>query len=211
MFRCNAGVDFYMDVNDLFFLNMVVRILLDVNFDGAKSIPYALNVRWRPFAPLLGVAAAKVCFVLCCAYRLSPSSHMRTRVGSAPAALSTGRRFQGGRQYRQHWRSARVRLRATRLGAAGLRATRLGAASFTELLFVILGLVMSIFVPHSWSGHAVVTWITVTRVIMGFGVGGNYPLSAAVIADRAHVARRGTLLAALFSRAGAASLARSPR
>ena len=71
-----------------------------------------------------------------------------------------------------------------------------------ELFLVILGLIVMISVPHSLGGHAVVTWVTVTRVIMGMGIGGDYPLSAAVMADRAGMKRRGPLLALVFAAQG---------
>ena len=37
---------------------------------------------------------------------------------------------------------------------------------------------------------------------MGIGIGGDYPLSAAVIADRAHRTRRGSLIALVFAAQG---------
>jgi MFS transporter, PHS family, inorganic phosphate transporter len=69
-------------------------------------------------------------------------------------------------------------------------------------MIVILGIIVMITVPHSIGGHGVITWITVTRVFMGIGIGGDYPLSAAVMADRAGLSRRGPLMALLFAAQG---------
>jgi MFS family permease len=71
-----------------------------------------------------------------------------------------------------------------------------------ELMMVILGIIVMICAPQSLGGHGVVTWITITRVFMGIGIGGDYPLSAAVMADRAGTSRRGPLMALLFAAQG---------
>jgi MFS transporter, PHS family, inorganic phosphate transporter len=49
-------------------------------------------------------------------------------------------------------------------------------------------------------------WIGVWRIILGIGVGGDYPMSASVTADRMSVRKRGTMLAYVFANQGWGSL-----
>ena len=44
------------------------------------------------------------------------------------------------------------------------------------------------------------------RILLGVGVGGDYPLSASVTSDRASIRKRGTLLAYIFANQGWGSL-----
>ena len=52
------------------------------------------------------------------------------------------------------------------------------------------------------SPNGALIWLGVWRIILGIGVGGDYPMSASVATDRANVKRRGTLLAYIFSNQG---------
>ena len=45
-------------------------------------------------------------------------------------------------------------------------------------------------------------WLGVWRIILGIGIGGDYPMSASVATDRANLRRRGTLLAYIFANQG---------
>lgn len=70
------------------------------------------------------------------------------------------------------------------------------------LCVTIIGTVLIVSAPLSLGAKGVFTWITVWRVIMGIGIGGDYPMSSAAISDRSATARRGMLLAFTFSMQG---------
>jgi len=55
----------------------------------------------------------------------------------------------------------------------------------------MLATIMIIAVPNYLSHHAIFTWITCFRVLLGIGIGGDYPMSASVVSDRAVLNRRG--------------------
>ncbi|TIA98274.1 hypothetical protein E3P88_00916 [Wallemia ichthyophaga] len=75
-----------------------------------------------------------------------------------------------------------------------------------EMMIVIVSTIFLISPPsvgeHGFSGVDLFTWITVFRVTMGIGIGGDYPMSASVVSDRANLRRRGTLLAFIFAAQG---------
>lgn len=71
-----------------------------------------------------------------------------------------------------------------------------------ELMITILGTIMIISVPTYLSAKAIFTWITCFRVLMGIGIGGDYPMSAAVVSDRANQNRRGLMLTFIFAMQG---------
>lgn len=75
------------------------------------------------------------------------------------------------------------------------------------LVVTIIGTVLLIAAPLSLGPVGVFTWITVMRVIMGIGIGGDYPMSSAAISDRSSTNRRGMLLAFTFSMQGWGNLA----
>lgn len=75
------------------------------------------------------------------------------------------------------------------------------------LVVTIIGTVLMIAAPLSVGAVGVFTWITVARVIMGIGIGGDYPMSSAAISDRSSTNRRGMLLAFTFSMQGWGNLA----
>lgn len=70
------------------------------------------------------------------------------------------------------------------------------------LCVTIIGTVLIVAAPLSLGAKGVFTWITVWRVIMGIGIGGDYPMSSAAISDRSATSRRGMLLAFTFSMQG---------
>ncbi len=45
-------------------------------------------------------------------------------------------------------------------------------------------------------------WIACWRIVLGIGIGGDYPLSSSVTSDRASLRKRGTMLAYIFSNQG---------
>ncbi|KEP49928.1 inorganic phosphate transporter [Rhizoctonia solani 123E] len=71
-----------------------------------------------------------------------------------------------------------------------------------ELLLIIFATILCISVPSYLGGHGVLIWIGVFRIILGIGVGGDYPMSAAVTGDRASLRKRGTLLIYVFANQG---------
>ncbi|KAL6300221.1 MFS general substrate transporter [Sparassis latifolia] len=76
-----------------------------------------------------------------------------------------------------------------------------------ELILIIFATILSISDPTgdlSPSGSLI--WLSVFRIILGIGIGGDYPMSASVTSDRANLRRRGTLLAYIFSNQGWGSL-----
>ena len=56
--------------------------------------------------------------------------------------------------------------------------------------------------PGDLSPTGSLVWLTVWRIILGIGVGADYPMSASVTSDRTNIRRRGTMLAYIFSNQG---------
>ncbi|CAE7223809.1 unnamed protein product [Rhizoctonia solani] len=71
-----------------------------------------------------------------------------------------------------------------------------------ELLLIIFATILCISVPSYLGGHGVLIWVGVFRIILGIGVGGDYPMSAAVTGDRASLRKRGTMLIYVFANQG---------
>ncbi|KAJ7473468.1 major facilitator superfamily domain-containing protein [Mycena latifolia] len=74
-----------------------------------------------------------------------------------------------------------------------------------EMMVTTLATVLIISGPLSL-GPDLFTYITVFRAIMGVGIGGDYPMSASVVADRANLRRRGTMVTFIFAMQGWGSL-----
>ncbi|CAD6950880.1 unnamed protein product [Tilletia controversa] len=70
-----------------------------------------------------------------------------------------------------------------------------------ELFIVIFAVILIISAPDSL-GSGVTYWIFGFRVLMGVGIGGDYPMSATIVSDRAHMKKRGILLGLIFSNQG---------
>lgn len=62
------------------------------------------------------------------------------------------------------------------------------------------------FHPDVLSPTGVLIWLGVFRIILGIGVGGDYPMSASITSDRSNLRKRGTMLAYIFSNQGWGSL-----
>ncbi|EPQ32444.1 uncharacterized protein PFL1_00640 [Pseudozyma flocculosa PF-1] len=71
-----------------------------------------------------------------------------------------------------------------------------------ELIIVIFAVILQIAAPDSIGGQGITIWLAVFRFIMGIGIGGDYPMSASVVSDRAHIGNRGFLLSWIFSNQG---------
>jgi MFS family permease len=92
------------------------------------------------------------------------------------------------------------------IGSISLIATFVGAFIFGKLADVlgrksiygleaslmVIGAVLSAFSPN-------VTWLLVSRVILGLGIGGDYPLSAVIMSEYANTKSRGRMVSLVFS------------
>ncbi|KAF7359361.1 Metabolite transporter [Mycena sanguinolenta] len=70
-----------------------------------------------------------------------------------------------------------------------------------EMIVTTVATVLVIAGPLSL-GDKLFTWVTVWRIILGIGIGGDYPMSASVVADRANLRRRGTMVTFIFAMQG---------
>ncbi|KAG9091436.1 hypothetical protein FRC06_000573, partial [Ceratobasidium sp. 370] len=71
-----------------------------------------------------------------------------------------------------------------------------------ELMLIIFATILCISVPSYLGGHGVLIWIGIFRILLGVGVGGDYPMSAAVTGDRVSLRERGTMLSYVFPNQG---------
>ncbi|KAJ7640982.1 major facilitator superfamily domain-containing protein [Roridomyces roridus] len=70
-----------------------------------------------------------------------------------------------------------------------------------EMMVTTVATILIIAGPLSL-GTGLFTYITVFRALMGVGIGGDYPMSASVVADRANLRRRGTMVTFIFAMQG---------
>ncbi|KAJ7184877.1 major facilitator superfamily domain-containing protein [Mycena filopes] len=76
-----------------------------------------------------------------------------------------------------------------------------------ELMLVIFATIMCLTTPTgTLSPDSCLIYLAVFRIILGIGVGGDYPMSASITSDRAVLRKRGTMLAYIFSNQGWGSL-----
>ncbi|KAK7451004.1 hypothetical protein VKT23_012681 [Stygiomarasmius scandens] len=76
-----------------------------------------------------------------------------------------------------------------------------------ELMLIIFATIMTMTTPTgSLSPEGSLIYLGIFRIVLGIGVGGDYPMSASVTSDRANLRKRGTLLAYIFSNQGWGSL-----
>jgi len=72
-----------------------------------------------------------------------------------------------------------------------------------ELMLIIFATIMCLTTPTgSLSPDSCLIYLSVFRIVLGVGVGGDYPMSASVTSDRAVLRKRGTMLAYIFSNQG---------
>jgi len=91
----------------------------------------------------------------------------------------------------------------------GFAADALGrkAVYGKELMLIIFATIMSISDPTGdISPTGALIWLAVWRIVLGIGVGGDYPMSASVTSDRTNIRKRGTMLAYIFANQGWGSL-----
>ncbi|KAE9400652.1 MFS general substrate transporter [Gymnopus androsaceus JB14] len=87
----------------------------------------------------------------------------------------------------------------------GYLADTLGRSAIygKELMLIIFATIMCITTPTgSLSPNSCIIYLGVFRIILGIGVGGDYPMSASVTSDRSNLRKRGTLLAYIFAMQG---------
>ncbi|KAG8858430.1 hypothetical protein FRB96_005315 [Tulasnella sp. 330] len=76
-----------------------------------------------------------------------------------------------------------------------------------ELMLIIFATIMCLTVPTGQiSPNHCLIYLTIFRVVLGIGVGGDYPMSASVSSDRAKIRKRGTMLCYIFANQGWGSL-----
>lgn len=82
-----------------------------------------------------------------------------------------------------------------------------GRALFLTMILSILGALASAFaVPVTSDPSSVFTFISITRLILGVGVGGVYPLAATIAAESSSDASRGRQVSLVFSMQGVGTL-----
>ncbi|KAG8688633.1 hypothetical protein FRC08_011322 [Ceratobasidium sp. 394] len=71
-----------------------------------------------------------------------------------------------------------------------------------ELMTIIFATILCISVPAYLGSEGVLIWVGVFRILLGVGVGGDYPMSASITGDRASLRKRGTMLIYVFANQG---------
>jgi PHS family inorganic phosphate transporter-like MFS transporter len=85
-----------------------------------------------------------------------------------------------------------------------------------ELIVALIGIIMIISLPVNntpglTNGVQKMWWLFGFRFLLGIGIGGDYPMSAAIVAERSSLGNRGRMLGWIFSNQGWVSLTLSPR
>ena len=80
-----------------------------------------------------------------------------------------------------------------------------------ELIVAIVGIILTISLPnhHIEPARNKMWWLFGFRILMGIGIGGDYPMSASIVAERSTLANRGKMLGWIFSNQGWGTLASS--
>jgi PHS family inorganic phosphate transporter-like MFS transporter len=74
-------------------------------------------------------------------------------------------------------------------------------------MLIILATILSITTPTgSLSPDSSLIYLGIMRILLGVGVGGDYPMSASITSDRSNLRKRGTMLAYIFANQGWGSL-----
>jgi PHS family inorganic phosphate transporter-like MFS transporter len=92
-------------------------------------------------------------------------------------------------------------------GWLGDQIGRKKAYGATLLIMIIAALGSGLSFGHT--GTAVITTLCIMRFLLGFGIGGDYPLSATIMSEYANKKTRGAFIAAVFSMQGIGILAAS--
>ncbi|KAK0210703.1 phosphate transporter [Desarmillaria ectypa] len=93
--------------------------------------------------------------------------------------------------------------------AFGYLADALGRKAIygKELMLIIFATILCLTTPTgSLPPDSCLIYLGVFRILLGVGVGGDYPMSASITSDRANIRKRGTLLAYIFANQGWGSL-----
>lgn len=70
-------------------------------------------------------------------------------------------------------------------------------------MLIIIATILTLTTPTgTLSPDGCLIYLGVFRILLGIGVGGDYPMSASITSDRANLRKRGTLLAYIFSNQG---------
>lgn len=91
-------------------------------------------------------------------------------------------------------------------GIIGDKLGRSKALQLTMALTIFGAILQSFAVPITDDPASIFTWIAISRVIMGVGVGGVYPLSATIAVESAGSGNRGATASIVFSMQGVAYL-----
>lgn len=79
-----------------------------------------------------------------------------------------------------------------------------------ELIIAMIGIIMTISLPnHRFDSVGKAWWLFGFRLLMGIGIGGDYPMSAAIVAERSTLNNRGRMLGWIFSNQGWGTFAAS--
>jgi PHS family inorganic phosphate transporter-like MFS transporter len=77
------------------------------------------------------------------------------------------------------------------------------SADGKELMLIIIATILTMTTPTgSLSPDNSLIYLAVFRILLGIGVGGDYPMSASITSDRSNLRKRGTMLAYIFSNQG---------
>ncbi|KIW95627.1 phosphate:H+ symporter [Cladophialophora bantiana CBS 173.52] len=72
-----------------------------------------------------------------------------------------------------------------------------------ELIVVIIGTILTISLPNDIPTPTLkMIWLFCFRILMGVGIGGDYPMSASIVSERSLLPKRGQLLGWIFSNQG---------
>lgn len=70
-------------------------------------------------------------------------------------------------------------------------------------MLIILATILTMTTPTgTLSPDACLIYLGMFRILLGVGVGGDYPMSASITSDRSNLRKRGTMLAYIFSNQG---------
>ncbi|KAF2671402.1 MFS general substrate transporter [Microthyrium microscopicum] len=96
--------------------------------------------------------------------------------------------------------------------AFGILGDALGRHSVygIELIITMFGVLMTILLPWKGLSHTgIVAWMTIFRVVTGFGIGADYPMSSSLSAEKTALGSRAVLVLTVFSCIGAGAMASS--
>ncbi|KAI8137502.1 major facilitator superfamily domain-containing protein [Fennellomyces sp. T-0311] len=76
-----------------------------------------------------------------------------------------------------------------------------------ELMIIILGTINCATSASTIRGVSAIAFLGLWRLVLGFGVGGDYPMSATIVSEWSTTGRRGMMMALIFSMQGIGNLA----